>query len=913
MKDEDKSKEQLLEELLELRQEVKELNKLAYKLNAFKLLYINTPIPYQSLDADGCLLHANQAWFDTLGYSEEEVVGRWFGDFLAPDYMPKFKQNFSRFKDEGETCVSLKMLRKDGAHLLVYFEGKASYDDNGNFKQIHCIFQDITDRSNYEEKLRQQQYYLEKAQNLGQIGTWEIDAIQNKIVWTDENCHIFGVPSGSIVSYEVFLEKVHPDDRGLVDQAWKAALEGKSYDIEHRIIVDGKTKWVLEKAEVDFDEKGQALKAIGITQDITERKQSEKSLKESEEKYRELVENANSMILRLLPDGTITFFNEFAQNFFGFSESEIIGKNVVGTIVPQTESTGRDLKQMVSDVLGAPAEYDKNDNENICKNGKRVWVSWKNRTIKDQNGNVIEILSVGTDMTERRQAEEDLINSHQKFQSMVDNIGIGVALISPEMKIIELNQKMREWFPNVNPGMHPLCYRVFNDPPRDKSCDYCPTIKTLQDGKAHESLTATPSAGGEINFRIISSPILNAQGQVTAAIEMVEDITEQRKNEVLLRQAQKMESIGTLAGGIAHDFNNILGGITGYTELSKDNIPKNSPVDDYLNNILTLTTRAGDLVSQILTFSRKTAYKLEPIDIVPVLKEVLKLICSTLPRTIEIEENINEAPAVVLGDLSNIHQIVMNLVTNAAQSMKGDTGIIKISLTSERLDEKGLDGDSNASPGMFVKLTVQDNGIGIDPSIINHIFDPFFSTKEVGKGTGLGLSVIYGIVISFGGLIKVNSVLNEGTTFNVFIPKTEMKVIETDAVSQQVIPGTANILFVDDEELLRDITQKTLLSLGFTVTAASDASEAIKIFEEDPEHFDLVITDLAMPKMTGLDLSKRLIKLRPEIPVILCSGNPGDISDQNIKDAGIHATFLKPISKVKLSKVIFDVLKTKEN
>jgi len=253
------------------------------------------------------------------------------------------------------------------------------------------------------------------------------------------------------------------------------------------------------------------------------------------------------------------------------------------------------------------------------------------------------------------------------------------------------------------------------------------------------------------------------------------------------------------------------------------------------------------------------------------------------------------------------------MVTNAAQSMKEDNGIIKISLTTESLAENDLSENRNASPGIFVKLSVQDNGSGIDPSVISHIFDPFYTTKDVGKGTGLGLSVVHGIVSSHCGLIKVNSMPNEGTTFDIFLPQSEMKASNLEASLTQAIPGNGNILFVDDEEVLRNIGQRTLSSLGYTVMVASSASEVIKIFEKDPEQFDLVITDLSMPKMNGVDLSKRLLEIRPEIPVILCSGHKGNITDQNIKDAGIRAVVMKPVTKAGLSKVVFDVLNLKGN
>ena len=544
------------------------------------------------------------------------------------------------------------------------------------------------------------------------------------------------------------------------------------------------------------------------------------------------------------------------------------------------------------------------------------------------------------ELTRLKQAEEKLKDYRDQLESMVDEKTAELSekisqLKTKEQELIRLSKAIEQASEQiiimdsdgtvqyVNPAIcNILGYNsneiigtnIFNTAKKLRPDLYNTVLTTInKGGQWTEILTHKKKDGGTCLNETTISPIFDSSGTLTNLLSIARDVTNEAGMEKRLRQAQKMESIGTLAGGIAHDFNNILAGIIGYTELSKDNIPKNSPVTDYLNNTLKLTSRAEDLVSQILTFSRKSVDKEKPIDIVPVLNEALKLLCSTLPRTIEIEKNIDDSSAVVLGDPSSIHQIVMNLMTNAAQSIKGDTGIIKISLTSERLDEKDLAGNMNADPGMFVKLTVQDNGSGIDPLNINHIFDPFFTTKEVGKGTGMGLSVVHGIITAHGGLINVNSVPNEGTTFNVFIPKTEMKATETVAFTTQAIPGTANILFVDDEELLRDIAQLALSSLGYNVTVSSSALESIKVIKEDSEQFDLVITDLSMPKMSGVDLSKKLLELRPEIPVILCSGNKGDLSDQSIKDAGIRATIMKPITKAALSRVIFDVLNEKEN
>ena len=534
-----------------------------------------------------------------------------------------------------------------------------------------------------------------------------------------------------------------------------------------------------------------------------------------------------------------------------------------------------------------------------------------NKMVSDLQRTTASIDDLNKEITERKRAEEGLKRSEERLRTIFEQAPLGIALIdSITGHVYEVNLKFAQIAGRTREEMATVDWMSITHP--DDVEEDLDNMALLNAGKINGfnmNKRYVHLDGSEVWINMTIAPVKVADKAHPRHLCMIQNISEQKRAEENMRQSQKMKALGTLAGGIAHDFNNILGGILGYTELSRDNMPQNSPVADYLNKVLKLTGRAENLVSQILAFSRKEVDEKNPLDIVPVLKETLKLLYSTLPKTIEIEKNIDESSAaIVIGNPSSIHQIMMNLITNAAQSMKEDKGIIKITLTSERLDEKDLSGNSNATPGIFVKLSVQDNGSGIDPSVINNIFDPFFTTKDVGKGTGLGLSVVHGIVTAHGGLIKVNSVPNEGTTFNVFLPKSEMKTIETASVSPQAIPGTGNILFVDDEEVLTNIAQRRLPSLGYTVTVANSCSEAIKIFKEAPEQFDLVITDLSMPKMTGVDLSKRLLELRPEIPVILCSGNKGNVTDQSIKDAGIRAVVMKPISKAEISKVIFDIL-----
>ncbi len=385
------------------------------------------------------------------------------------------------------------------------------------------------------------------------------------------------------------------------------------------------------------------------------------------------------------------------------------------------------------------------------------------------------------------------------------------------------------------------------------------------------------------------------------------EITKRKQSEDALRQAQKMESVGTLAGGIAHDFNNILGGIIGYTELSKDDTPDDSPVQAYLDEILRSTKRSSELVRQILTFSRKSSEELKLIKISPIIKESIRLLRATLPATTEIRQNISDSVGVIKANQTQIHQIMMNLGTNAYHAV-GEHGLIDVMLASVTITEADINEKINLNPGSYVKLTVQDNGNGIDPSNIDRIFEPYFTTKEVNKGTGMGLSVTHGIVSSHGGKITVESRLGKGTVFDIYLPQVTAAHADMAGSSAEIIFGTGHILFVDDEKTLTDIAQRMLSSLGYTVSIANTAIKALKVFKENTAAFDLIITDQTMPKMTGYALAREILEIRPDIPVILATGYSQKISEEEAKKIGIKAYVDKPLTKAMISKAIHNVL-----
>lgn len=387
--------------------------------------------------------------------------------------------------------------------------------------------------------------------------------------------------------------------------------------------------------------------------------------------------------------------------------------------------------------------------------------------------------------------------------------------------------------------------------------------------------------------------------------ERIQSETEKAKLRSQLKQAQKMEAIGTLAGGIAHDFNNILQAIIGYTEiallqLSQDRDPRGS-----LDNILTASQRAKSLINQILSFSRKSEQERRPFQVNLIVKEVLKLIRASLPATIEIQgKNLSNA-AIIEADPIQIHQVMMNLCSNAHHAMRGKGGVLEIRLNTTRLDENAAAAFTELAPGSYLKLTVRDTGHGIPPEHLERIFDPYFTSKEKGEGTGLGLAVVHGIVQSHEGAIRVESKVGEGTAFHLYFPTKELKRAEIKPEeTHHPHKGDERILFIDDEPTLAAIGQEMLETLGYQVETKTSSESALKFFKTDPNRFDLVITDLTMPNMPGDVLAQEFLKIRADIPIVLFTGYSDIASQERLSAIGVRECLLKPLTRWDLAKAV---------
>jgi PAS domain S-box-containing protein len=627
-----------------------------------------------------------------------------------------------------------------------------------------------------------------------------------------------------------------------------------------------------------------------------------KELIESEERFRSLVQTAASVILCLSPDHRVIEINPEAERFYGCKREEVLGKNYLDLFVPEKEqdAIADDIKKVLS---GEPTKGF--ENKVFAFDGSERALIWNISRMLDSKGEPIGIIAVGQDITERKRMEEALRISEEKYRLLVENANDGIVIIQD----------------GVIKFANPRALKVAGYSANELIT--MPFIELVEEGDKNIIISRYKArlAGKELtsnySFRIknksgeelwvdASSVLITWEGQ-PAVLNFLRDITEQRKLETLLQQAQKMESIGTLAGGIAHDFNNILASVIGYTELALDDVEKGSLLYENLQEVFIAGQRAKDLVKQILTFSRQVEQELKPLQPKFIVKEALKLLRASIPSTIEIEQNV-QSNAFVMGDSTQIHQVLMNLCTNAAHAMEDKGGQLTINLSDIELDSEFVSNHPDLKQGPYINITVTDTGYGMPSDVMEKMFDPFFTTKEKGEGTGMGLSVVHGIVHSHGGTIYAYSEPGKGSIFKVFLPALERRLEAEDKVERPIPTGTECILFIDDEPTIVNMGKKTLESLGYNVTARTSSVDALKLFKEKTDRFDLVITDMTMPQMTGDNLARELMRIRSDIPVILCSGFSARIDEKQAMAMGIRAFISKPILKREIAETIRKVI-----
>ena len=639
----------------------------------------------------------------------------------------------------------------------------------------------------------------------------------------------------------------------------------------------------------------------------------EQKLKKSEERYQSVsgLTSDISYAYRVEPDGglIIEWVTGALKRLTGFTREEVQSRGGWESLIyPEDMSIPlRQLKSLFSN-QSKTVEYRITD-----KNGDIRWMRDFAKPIWDEKENRLkQIYGAVQEFTEQKEIETALRTSHERFVTVLDSIDATIYVADMETyEILFVNKHMIESFGRNMTGE--ICWDGFRG--ESGPCPHC-TNNRLIDGTGEPTGVYVWQGKNPITNKwyINYDRAIKWMDDRLVRLQIASDITdlksleeEKTQFEEKLRQAQKMEAIGTLAGGIAHDFNNILSAIIGYTELALLDAEIQSALYHDLQGVLQAGSRAKDLVKQILTFSRQVLRECKPIQIKPITKEVLKFLRASLPTTIEIQQDI-QSDALIMADPTQIHQVVMNLCTNAEHAMRAKGGVLGVKLTEVKLRRDFLDDHPELKPGNYLELTVSDTGHGISAHILNRIFDPFFTTKKTGEGTGMGLSVVHGIVRSCGGTIAATSEPDKGSTFRAYFPVIDRQIEPATAAEEPIPSGNERILFVDDEPALTNIGKQTLESLGYDVQTRTSSIEALELFKAQQDRFHLVITDMTMPNMTGEELAQELMHIKPSIPIILCTGFSAKIDDRKASAMGIRAFVLKPMVLREIATTIRKVL-----
>jgi PAS domain S-box-containing protein len=500
-------------------------------------------------------------------------------------------------------------------------------------------------------------------------------------------------------------------------------------------------------------------------------------------------------------------------------------------------------------------------------------------------------------------AEKALKESEERYRLVFEHSPLGIAQFDEMGGIVDCNENFAQIFGS----------------PKAKLVGVN-MLQSIPDGPIHDALSDALTKGygqfegnyktitDDKDIRAIHSAITDKDGTIIGAVGIFEDISKQVRLESHIKQIQKMESIGNLAGGIAHDFNNLLFPIMGLSEMLLEDLPKESNAHMFVTEILKAGKRGSELVKQVLAFSRKSDSKKIPVQFQKIIKEALKLSRSAIPTSVEISSDIFQDCGMVEANPTQLHQIVMNLVTNAYHALEEASGTIDVQLQEVAMNQDDIE-IKTITPGAYARLTISDTGTGIKPEIREKIFEPYFTTKEKGKGTGLGLSMVYGIIKDHKGDIQVYSELGKGSVFSVYIPLLKEIIAKQPTQENETIStGNEKILLVDDEQSIVQMEKKMLERMGYSVTAMTDSVQAVEMFKKNPQQFDLIITDMTMPKMTGDQLARELIAIRPEIPVIISTGYSDRLNEKQAGQLGIKAFLMKPVSKFDMARTVREVL-----
>jgi PAS domain S-box-containing protein len=875
-------------------------------------LLVDNSLTAICLIQDGTFHFVNTYLTEMSGYLREELEGMAVEHVIHPDDREFVRQAIVERLSGHEPSkrYQYRSLAKGGEVKWVEALGAVLTYRGRPAILVNSI--DITERKRTEEALRKsEERYRLVAENVTDL-IWTTDMEMRYTYISPSVTRLRGLSVEEALS-ESLDQTLTPDSLQLGMRVLAEELEierrpdkdparCRTLELEHRC-KDGSTIWAEITMTFLRDPEGNPVGILGVTRDITKRRLAEQALKESEKRYRALVDNSLTGICIVWGDRCL-FVNRRLAEMSEYSEQELLEMPFVNIVHPDDREFALQLAalRLSGEPPTVPHQY-----RGVTKSGKVLWVETFGTLIEYQGQPAVLVNLI--DVTERKRAEELLRTSEEKYRTLFEESMDGVYISTPDGRILDINPaavklfgaSSKEEMLKVN-----VIKQVYSNPD-----DRLKMMKIMsQKGYVKDyEMVMKRKDGQPINILVTATALYGENGEISAYRGFIRDITERKQLEQQLFQAQKMESIGTLAGGIAHDFNNLLGGILGYASFLKSKLSDGDPHFKYVDTIERSAMRAAELTSQLLGFARGGKYDAKPVNMNKVIEETLKIIGRTLDKSIEITTHLCEELPTVEADAAQMQQVLMNLFVNAGDAMPHGGKLIVETSTSV-LGEDYVRTHLGSKPGKYVIVSVTDTGIGMDRETVKRIFEPFFTTKEKGKGTGLGLAMVYGAVKNHGGSIRVYSEPGAGTTFKVYLPAHGAPEHVEAPVTAVARGGEERVLVVDDEETIRSLVKDTLESYGYCVLVAENGEEAVRIYREMGERIDLVILDMVMPKMGGRETFQRLKELNPKVKALLSTGYSQNGKAQEILDSGVLGFLQKPYQTHELLSRLRTVLDT---
>ncbi len=738
--------------------------------------------------------------------------------------------------------------------------------------------------------MRDQDRYA-RAMEASDDGFWDWIVADDTIYTSPRLLAIFGfAPGTGFAGHDDLLARMpfHPEDRPLVSRAISDYIAGKTerFDVEARFTRDGVTRWVRLGGVAERGTSGAVVRWTSTVRDVTERKCTEESLRESQERYARVMGAIDEAFWDWnVPVDKLYLSPRFLEILDFPPDTAFSGRAAFFDALPISESSREAMQRAAAEhFAGKTARME----IEICASvrGEDRWLQFTGRATHDPDGQLVRWNGILRDVTARKRAEEALRESQERYELAMAASESGYWDWHLPTNLYFLSSRALEmggYDPDKWSSREDFRSRI-NMHPEDFARWEAAREALFAGTGERLSMEVRYNVRGETRWHSLQAICRrDAAGKVIRWTGSTTDITERKRAEDglkamerQLRQAQRLESMGTLAGGIAHDFNNILGAVLGYGEMAMRDAPKGSRLARDLDNIMVAGERGRALVDRVLAFSRSAVGERVPVHVEAVVREVLDQILAKLPPNVTIHAKLHAGRAAVLGDATQVHQVVANLASNAVQAMPAG-GTLRVGLALERTEAPSATTIGGRGAGEHVVLTVADSGTGIAPEIVDRIFDPFFTTKEVGTGTGLGLSLVHGIVTQLGGAIDVASAPGAGSTFTIYLPRSGDVAAPDDEKELDLPRGAGQrVLIVDDEEPLVRIASRTLEELGYSTVGFTSSSAALAAFRADPKRFDALITDERMPEMSGSALIREVRSMRASMPVVLMSGYLGE-------------------------------------